>query len=280
MMMTIHPAASNRLKKPRRYISALLILGTLVGFRAAAYDEIQVYDMSINQPGQYTLEMHSNYVIDGRKQPSYFGELPPDGQLAITPEFAYGWSEHMELGLYTPMSADPMTGSYMLDDAKLRVKWLNADDPDFFYGLNTELGLVPKRYSEQPLVMEFRPILGHYSGDWLVAFNPVLGMDVTGRHHTPSFVPALKVTHRVADNLNVGFEHYADFGPIDHFNQASEQIHTTYLVGDMALGNYRLHLGVGHGWTAASDDWILKMIVGGIPFTDLLNPNKWGLLGR
>jgi hypothetical protein len=96
---------------------------------AVAYDEIQVYDMGINQLGQFALEMHSNYVINGRRQPGYPGELPPDGQLAFTPEFSYGWSKHLELGLYVPMSINPNTASSMFDDAKMRLKWLNADDP-------------------------------------------------------------------------------------------------------------------------------------------------------
>jgi hypothetical protein len=242
---------------------------------AMAYDEIQVYDMSINQPGQYALEMHSNYAIKGRQQADYPGELPPDGQLAFTPEFSYGWSDHVELGLYVPVSVNPATGSGFLDYAKLRLKWLNADNPEFFYGLNTEVGLVPKTHSQQPLGMEIRPIVGHYSGDWLVAFNPSLELDLTGRSQMPVLSPGFKVTHLVYDNVHVGIEHYADFGPLNHFSSGGDQEHTTYLVSDVSVGNYRLHIGIGHGWTAASDQWMLKCIVGGIPFTELLNPQRW-----
>ncbi len=265
----------NKLYRALTYV--LLINQGLQSFPAAAYDEIQVYDMSINQPGQYTLEMHSNYVIKGRNQPDYPGELPPDGQLAFTAEFAYGWSKHIELGLYAPMSINPNAGSVMLDDAKLRLKWLNADNLNLFYGLNTEVGLVPKRYSEEPVGMELRPIIGHYSGEWLIAFNPTLDIDLTGPSQVPSLVPQIKITHQVVKNVHVGFEHYADLGPINHFSNGNEQTHTTYLVSDVSLGNYRLHVGIGHGWTAASDDWTLKFILGGIPFVDMLSSNYWGL---
>jgi hypothetical protein len=255
--------------------SLIVLIAGALSFPAAAYDEIQVYDMSINQPGQFALEMHSNYVIDGRKQPDYHGELPPDGQLAFTPEFSYGWSKHVELGLYLPMSITPRTGSTMFDDAKIRVKWLNADNPKFFYGLNTEIGLVPKRYSEHPVGMELRPIIGHYSGDWLIAFNPSLEMDLTGPSQMPVLSPGLKITRQTFENVHAGIEHYADFGPFDHFSASNQQGHTTYLVSDISLGNYRVHLGIGHGWTAPSDEWTLKVILGGIPFTELLNPNRW-----
>lgn len=242
---------------------------------AQAYDEIQVYDMGINNPGQYALEMHSNYAIKGRQRPDYPGELPPDGQLAFTAEFSYGWSKQIELGLYVPMSIDPINGNTFLDDAKLRVKWLNTDNPSFFYGLNTEIGLVPKRYSEQPVGMEIRPIMGHYADGWLLAFNPSLELDLTGNSQMPVLSPGLKITHETIDNLYLGFEHYADFGPLSGFASGSNQGHTTYLVGDLSHGNYRLHVGIGHGWTEPSDEWMLKCILGGIPFMDLLNPRRW-----
>lgn len=253
-------------------ILAMLTTACITGY---AYDEIQVYDMGINTPGQYALEIHSNYVIDGRQQAEYRGELPPDGQLAFTGEFSYGWSKQVELGLYVPMSIDPNNDNVMLDNAKLRLKWLNTDNPDFFYGLNTEVGLVPKRYSQQPLGMEIRPIIGHYNGDWLIAFNPSLELDLTGNSQMPMLSPGLKITRQIIDNVYVGIEHYADFGPLSNFASGGDQGHTTYMVSDVSVGNYRLHLGIGHGWTAASDEWMLKCIVGGIPFTELFNPEHW-----
>jgi hypothetical protein len=255
--------------------SLIFLIAVLASFPVAAYDEIQVYDMSINQPGQYALEMHSNYVINGIKQPNYVGELAPDKILAFTHEFSYGWSKHVELGLYVPMSINTNTGTTYMDYAKIRLKWLNADNPEFFYGLNAEVGLVPKRYSENLVGMEIRPIIGHYTGDWLVAFNPNMELDLTGNNQMPVLVPGLKVTHQLMDNVHVGFEHYADFGSLDNFSSGSQQIHTTYLVSDVSLGNYRVHIGIGHGWTAPSDEWTLKFILGGIPFTELLNPNHW-----
>lgn len=257
------------------WFCAFLIIALLSVNQAGAYDEIQVYDMSINQPGQFALEMHSNYVINGRKTPDYPGELPPDGNLAFTPEFSYGLTRYIELGLYLPMSVNPATGSTYLDDAKLRVKFMNADQPELFYGLNIEIGHVPKRYSEQPVCMEIRPIIGHYSGDWLISLNPNMELDLTGRSQMPVLSPGLKVTRQVMENVHMGVEHYADFGDLNHFAPGREQGHTTYLVTDVSAGNYRFHVGIGHGWTSPTDAWMLKVILGGIPFTELFNPNRW-----
>lgn len=271
-MICLLKADANTYSNARAMLAALMLLQSGGAF---AYDEIQVYDMGINQPGQAALEMHSNYVIEGRRQADYPGEQPPDGVLAFTGEFSYGWSDHVELGLYVPVSINSAFGGSTLDDAKLRVKWLIADNPEFFYGLNTEVGLVPKRYSEQPVGMEIRPIIGHYSADWLVAFNPSLELDLTGRSQMPVLSPGFKVTHQIFDNIHFGIEHYADFGELNRLPSGSDQSHTTYLVSDVSLGNYRFHVGVGHGWTAPADAWVLKCIVGGIPFMDLLNPKRW-----
>ena len=256
-------------------VSVLLVFLGFQSNNVDAYDEIQVYDMSINQPGQLALEMHSNYVISGRKTADYAGELPPDGILAFTGEFSYGLTHYIELGLYVPMSINPSTGGSYEDDAKLRVKFLNADTPAFFYGLNIEIGLVPKRYSEQKVGMEIRPIIGHYTGDWLIAFNPNLELHLSGSSQMPDFAPSLKVTHQVINNVHFGFEHYADFGGLNNFAPGQEQGQTTYLVADISKDNYRFHIGIGHGWTAASDTWMLKCILGGIPLGELINPNRW-----
>ncbi len=238
-----------------------------------AYDEIQVYDYGINNPGQFALEMHSNYAISGRKQPDYVGEMPPDGALAFTAEFSYGLTKQIELGLYVPMTIDTKTGATFLDDAKLRVKWLNAENQTLFYGLNTEIGWTPRHISEQPIGMEIRPIIGTYTGDWSVAFNPSLEFDLTGRGgHTPVLSPGLKITHQFIENVHVGFEHYADFGQLTHFSSGSQQQHTTYLVSDISVDNYKVHVGIGHGWINQSDEWMLKFILGGIPIGELFNP--------
>ena len=257
--------------KPCLFASLLAVQA----FNVNAYDEIQVYDMSINQPGQLALEMHSNYVINGRKQANYEGESAPDGNLAFTGEFSYGLTRYIELGLYLPISINPSTGGSYADYGKGRIKFMNADNPELFYGLNIEVGLVPKRYSQQPVGMEIRPIIGHYSGDWLISLNPNMELDITGRSQMPVLSPGLKVTHQVIDNVHFGVEHYADFGDLNRFSPGSEQGHTTYLVSDVSVDNYRFHFGVGHGWTQASDAWMLKFILGGIPFGELINPNRW-----
>jgi hypothetical protein len=59
---------------------------------AGAYaqtDEIQVYDATINAPGQFSLELHNNYTPIGRKQSDFEGGITTEqGQTALRPLFA------------------------------------------------------------------------------------------------------------------------------------------------------------------------------------------------
>jgi hypothetical protein len=259
----IAPSTSHRL------IAALLTFATALAPRiTAAYDEIQVYGSDINAPGQFGLEMHQNYVIDGRRKPEYRGELPPNHILAITPEFSYGLTRYVELGLYLPLSIDVDRNISYLDNAKLRTKFLNADDPNFFYGLNIEVGMEPRRYADSRWNAEVRPIIGGTLGNWFVAFNPDLEISLSGNSQKPEFAPQIKLMRLLGNGTSVGVEHYTGLGTPDRISQLNQQGHTTYLVTDLTFGNIDVNIGIGHGWTGISDAWTAKVIIGGIPFMD------------
>ncbi|NJD07526.1 MAG: hypothetical protein FIA97_13655 [Methylococcaceae bacterium] len=253
----------------RRILAALLSFALAMAAEIApAYDEIQVYGSDINAPGQFGLEMHHNYVIDGRRRPGYPGELAPNHILAITPEFSYGVTRYFEAGLYLPFSIDVDRDISYMDGAKLRTKFLNADDPGFFYGLNIEIGTEPRRYAEDRWNAELRPIIGGTMGNWFVAFNPNLELSLSGRSKKPEFGPQIKLMRVLDSGLSVGVEHYTDLGTPDRIARSGQQNHTTYLVTDLTFGNIDVNIGIGHGWTGISDAWTAKVIVGGIPFMD------------
>ena len=253
----------------RRGLAALpATAAALFATAVSAYDEIQVYGSDINAPGQFGLEMHYNYVADGRRKPEYRGELPPNHILAITPEFSYGLTRYVELGLYLPLSMGVDRNISYMDDAKLRTKFLNADDPRFFYGLNIEVGMEPRRYAESRWNAEVRPIIGGTIGNWFVAFNPDMEISLSGRSQKPEFAPQIKLMRLLDNGVSVGIEHYTSLGTPDRIAQLNQQGHTTYLVTDLSFGNIDVNIGIGHGWTGISDAWTAKVIVGGIPFMD------------
>jgi hypothetical protein len=54
----------------------------------AQTDEIQVYDAEINNPGQFSLQLHNNYTPIGRKEPDFPGGIVPNHTLNGVPEWA------------------------------------------------------------------------------------------------------------------------------------------------------------------------------------------------
>jgi hypothetical protein len=237
---------------------------------AASSDEIQVYDDSINEPGEIGLEVHVNFVLEGEEKPAYRGDLASHHLLRVTPEFSYGLTKTLEAGLYLPMAID-RDGSFYSDGAKIRLKFIPSLESDlFFAGVNWELGRVSKRLEESHWNMELRPILGFRYSPWLVSFNPILGWSFSGGQSWPypTFEPALKVSFEVWQGIGVGVEHYADLGQIDQILPLDEQGHIIYGVIDLNRGLLDLNFGVGRGLTRSVDDWIIKMIVN-IPIVGL-----------
>lgn len=233
---------------------------------AAAPEEIQVYTDDVNAPGEFGLEMHFNYVVEGMRAPGYAGQLPTHHLFQMTPEFSYGFAKNWDAGLYL-LSARASDGNLYANGAKLRVKYIAPANGGLFWGLNIEIGRTSKRVTESNMNIEMRPIIGWRNEQWLVSFNPIIGVAVSGDvSREPSFSPAVKVARKVQEGMQIGFEHYADLGGIHHTAAFNQQEHTFFGVVDIETKSFDLNFGIGRAITGGTaDKWVAKMILG-IPF--------------
>jgi len=234
----------------------------------AAPDEIQVYTDEMDDPGQFGVELHLNYVPKGEKTPPYPGAMPSNHVTQLTPEFSYGITKSLEAGLYLPAAISSDGTLYGTNGARVRLKFLAPrDDGDrFFWGLNTEFGYFSRRVSESRWGMELRPIIGYRSSDWLFSFNPILEIDLgPDVSREPRFAPALKLSRTVGHRLQAGFEYYGDFGPIHHRIGASERAHALYGALDAEIAGVDVNFGIGRGYVNAGDIWVVKAIIS-LPF--------------
>jgi hypothetical protein len=231
----------------------------------AISDEIQVYTDDINKPGEYGLELHMNTTPAGRSTPDYPGDSIPRHGFRLTPEFSYGLSRDVELGLYLPMVRDA-DGSLSASGVKLRLKWLPVrpaeDSAGWYAGVNFELARVDTRYSEVPLSSEVRMIGGYRAENWLVGVNPILGFDLSPgyRNGGPDFTLALKAVRDVLPGIALGAEYYTSVGILNHPLPHGLQEHTVYLVMDFDRKPWIFNVGVGRGLTGATDQWTVKAI--------------------
>lgn len=244
---------------------APIVFGSLFPANAAlaASDEIQVYVDDMNEPGQYGVELHLNYVIDGEKQSGYEGGSPSQHMLQATPEFSYGISNNWEAGMYVPVAYEE-NGHLYGNGLRLRMKYIATPEEGskIFWGLNVEYGYSNPRVSESVWGMELRPILGYRTENWLLSFNPILNMDLSGSfNHQPQFEPAFKVARFVAEGIQAGLEYYGEYGYVNHMLPANEQVNYLYAAVDIVKSGFDMNIGIGRGDGNAPDKWVVKAII-------------------
>lgn len=251
--------------KNKSLLLAVAAVAALAGApcRADLQDEIQVYDDSIDKPGEFGLEVHVNTTPKGRNFSNYPGEVPPQHALRVAPEFSYGLTRTVELGLYIPTALRP-GGPYDFAGGKLRLKWLPLQAQHgggAFAGVNFELSRLAYRYSESRMSMEARFIAGWRNADWLLVANPTFGINLSpGYRGAPDFDLQLKAARRIGEGLAGGLEYYGGMGPANHLLPWKQQDNRLFLAVDVDRQPWMFNVGLGYGLTPGADRWSLKAI--------------------
>ncbi len=252
--------------------SALVLAGAgglLVTPQARALDafEIQVYDGTADAPGKPALELHANTVVSGQRD-AVPPELPSNHQTHLTLEPSLGITRWWEVGMYVQTTVLP-DGTFAYSGVKLRSKFVRPSWPSdrLRWGVNLEISDLPARFDPHRWGAEIRPILAYTTPErrFAFAFNPILDFDLAGAGAGgwPSFEPALSALVVVEGLLSAGLEYYGDLGPIDQPLPPSAQQHYLFeVLNVLAWRRIELNVGVGEGLTAASNPFVVKMILG------------------
>jgi len=226
-----------------------------------AADEIQVYNSEINEMGEWSLELHANYAVKGRTLPEAPGGFAPDRALQGTPELALGVTDWWEVGAYLPFAVTRQ-GEALAGGVKLRSLFVapHAKQRRWLFGLNFELGYMNPAFAAERWNLEVRPIVGFRAGGFEAILNPNLQLALSGSDNRPDLEPGARVAYTVSGPWTVGLEHYAGLGPVDRLYPAAEQAHTTFAVVEYSGAGWDLHLGLGHGWSDAADETVVKTI--------------------
>lgn len=249
-----------------------VLLALAPALALAAPDEIVVFTDEFEKSGEVGYELHVNYAKKSRSTPNYPGEQPPHHVLRVMPEIVWGLSEKWNLGLHFPTSID-RSGKFTADGVKVRMHYLDVNEykegSSFFYGANFELTYYDHRISEAKTHGEVRGIIGTRQGDWRFSLNPILSTALSsnpeGRHVDLDVFG--QVMRELGGDVAVGIEHYSSFGAARHTTHGPESGQITYLVTEFKTRNhFDFHLGVGHGWTAGTDDKLVFKALIGLPF--------------
>ena len=228
---------------------------------AHAVDEIQVYNAEIAKVGQWTIQQHLNYTLQGHKTPDFPGGLISNHALNGTPELAYGITDWWELGFYAPFAVSGR--QFLSNGGKIRNLFVtpDADKRDFFYGVNFEFSYETPRFAQTRYALEIRPIIGVRNKQWEFIVNPIVDVGI-GALGEADFAPAARLARNLGEDRFIGIEYYSDLGKIGNFLPLSQQSHQIFAVTDFRLGELDVNLGIGAGLTPGSDRLVTKAIVG------------------
>lgn len=240
---------------------SFLLMSPLAAF--AAPEEIQVYLDDLREPYQLGVDLHTNFVLSGRSTSDYPGEQPPAKVYRTTPEFAFGLSPTIELGLYF-LSTRAADGRVHGDGVKARIKYIALHDIEVgpFWGANFEIGRSSKRVSETAWNAEIKGILGYRTGPWTLAINPNIDWSLSPSGGPPTVQVDLKVAYKVESKTHIGLESYNEFGPVRNLSTSVTNSRILFAVVDRDFGAFDLNAGLGRGVSQAADKWVLKLILG------------------
>ncbi len=235
------------------------------GSARAADEEIQVYQDEMSGAGKFGLDLHTNYVLSGDPTPDHPGGEVSLHRFRMTPEWSYGVSDNIDLGLYLPLTTLDRDGQFRVGGVKGRIKYIapKAAGQHWFWGANFEIGRVRKSLDLNPWNAELKGVYGWRSGRWTVGLNANVDWVVSGPAPSPAEASvAAKVSYQTSPDLAVGFESYNSLGTFRRFGRLSENEQALYGVVDKNLGKWDLNVGLGHTYGTAGDGWVLKLIIG------------------
>ena len=245
---------------------ALATIGVLAcGVACGADEEIQVYMDEIGKPGEFGLDVHTNYVASGDLVTDYPGNQPSLHRLRVTPELAYGLTNSLELGVYLPLATLDQDGQLDLGGIKFRLKYLAPRAPEarWFYGANLELGRVNHRLDANPVNGELKGILGTRRGPWTLAFNANVGFKISGPEPSPAAIElTTKLMRSIGNGASLGIESFNGMGELRSPGHLNDSGQAGYIVLDKSIGRWELNLGAGAGYGSNPDRLILKAILG------------------
>lgn len=252
------------LKVPLAVAAVLLLLAPAAA--RASDEEIQVYMDEMNRTGIFGLDLHLNYVPSGRHaNVDYFGQESSQGRFRVTPEWSYGLTPNIELGAYVPLMEIGPGGRFEIGGVKGRVKWIapHKEDSSFFWGANFELGRVRRSLDLNPWNAELKGIAGWRKGRVTLAGNINVDFTVSGPAPAPAtFQLASKAAFEVRKGLSLGLESYNDLGDTHRLRLDRHGDHQIYAVIDTSFGRFDLDFGIGRGYGAPQDKWVVKVILG------------------
>ena len=227
--------------------------------------EIQVYSSPTAAKNTTIVELHSNFTLDGEKEIKN-EVLPSNHMFHETVEITHGISEWMEVGFYIFNAiGDDNRTSYVGSHIRPRVMAPQKWNWPVGVSISAEFGFQNRKYSEDDLSLELRPIIDKKIRKLYLAFNPTVEKSFHGinKNNGFTFAPNVKIGYDFTSKISPGIEYYGSLGQVGDISPYSEQQQQLFLVADVYFSpDWEFNIGYGFGFTESSDKSIVKVILG------------------
>ena len=242
-----------------------LVLGLVARARAQDNYEIQVYPSETVEKGRTMVELHSNFTVTGRSTIDPDGVLPTNHALHETIEITHGFTPWFEVGFYTFTSAQGGSLNWVGNHIRPRF-WIPASKNwPVQVSLSQEIGYQRSEFSADTWTWELRPIIDKQIGKLYVSLNPTLEIALKGPNagQAPAFSPNVAVGFDVTRTVNLAVEYYGSYGPLGGFDPPSQREQWVFPAINLNLSpDWEFNAGVGFGLTSATDNLLIKTIIG------------------
>ena len=234
---------------------ALWFLPWLPLLAVAAPNEIKVFTDELAAYGEHTLETHMNKA--SRAGPTAQVRATP---FQVMPEYSYGIWHNWELSFQLPASLEQDRLSGNGYRGELQYVAPHQENRGWYWGINVEIANAVLNGQQRVWNAEIVPIVGLRIDGWHLVANPGISRALSGSARKINFDPAAKIARKVAGNNSIGLEYYLEAGPIHRLLPNSQRSQVLYVAWDGKLGKSDFNVGLGHGFTGASDRWVIKSV--------------------
>lgn len=239
-----------------RQLAFILLVSVNTSLIAQEAYDIQVFSSPTVEKHLTEFALHANVAPRGPKAMPFYGH-----PFHATLEATTGILENFELGIYAFTRYSENEYRFMGTHIRPRITAPQKWHWKFGASLSFEFGIL-KEPGEDEFDWDYniRPIIDKSFGKHYVAINPNFEGDITT--HTFEVNPCLKYSYSVSEKAAFGLEYFSKLGPPLHPDNGSEQAHVLYVTSDVELlPEYKMNVGVGHGFTEHSDVWSIKIIL-------------------
>lgn len=236
--------------------------------RAQENYEVQVYPSKTADAHTTLFELHSNFVGSGSRRIEN-GVLPTQRAVHETIEITHGFSNVFELGFYIFASENPGNGlQFVGTHIRPRIRAPETWKLPVGLSLSTEFGPTQRKFDENELGIEVRPIVDQTVGRLYWSFNPNVAWSMKGPDAGRGasgmiFNPNLKLAWQVHPKIAIGGEYYGTTGSLTRIAPSAEQAHMLYPSIDLFLSpDWEFNAGYGLKVSGVGDQNIFKVILG------------------